>query len=495
MYVQEHTVVLLRCLAQEIKILPNEFSSLFPGALPDTQIVFCVFSCFFSFPFAGRCASSAVVPISTASLCVCCCCYHLLLCGGGELVFAEGCTQVTGVMAMVMTGRVLLVCVLCVLCCGAGGVYARELDNKALGGCMASGALGMNTSYVRNGCNKYMPTPPLRSALPIPAIQAEVQQSTFVSKDGNNLGSVTPPGSGSVVGSGGKGARDPAGGDPAAAPAAAGSPTGGPAGPAGPNVVPTGVPGREADSLPSPGELPSRSDDTVITRSDSSTTHSGSGEEGVSRQEATGAVSPSSSKGPKQEVIPAVQQTQTSTSETIQTVCGEKVSDCGSEHSVGEKTLGKQELEESKAQKPPPAQNKESNDNEENPTEATSQESQTTEPQQEIKPPVDENDTTSTDASTAVAALSTSADSQEEATESSSNGSHSPLQGEVFTGTDTPENAASPAAAETETVTVAQKNDTATSDGSTAVSHATSPLLLLLLLVVACAAAAAAVAA
>ncbi|PWV12278.1 Mucin-associated surface protein (MASP) [Trypanosoma cruzi] len=398
-------------------------------------------------------------------------------------------------MAMMMTGRVLLVCALCVLWCGACGVYARELDNKALGGCMASGALGMNTSYVRNGCNKYMPTPPLRSVLPIPAIQAEVQQSTVVSKDGNNLGSVTPPGSGSVVGSGGKGARDPAGGDPAAAPAApaaaaaAGSPTGGPAGPAGPNAVPTGVPGREADSLPSPGELSSRSDDTVITRSDSSTTHSGSGEEGVSRQEATGAVSPSSSKGPKQEVIPAVQQPQTSTSETIQTVCGEKVSDCGSEQSVGEKTLGKQELEESKAQKPPPAQNKESNDNEENPTEATSQESQTTEHQQEIKPPVDENDTTSTDASTAVAALSTSADSQEEATESSSNGSHSPLQGELFTGTDTPENAASPAAAETETVTVAQKNDTATSDGSTAVSHATSPLLLLLLLLVACAAA------
>ncbi|KAF8278836.1 Mucin-associated surface protein (MASP), putative, partial [Trypanosoma cruzi] len=77
-------------------------------------------------------------------------------------------------MAM-MTGRVLLVCALCVLWCGAGGVYARDLDNnKALGGCMASGVLGVKTSYVPNGCNKYMPTPPLRSALPIPAIQAEV---------------------------------------------------------------------------------------------------------------------------------------------------------------------------------------------------------------------------------------------------------------------------------------------------------------------------------
>ncbi|RNF04621.1 putative mucin-associated surface protein (MASP) [Trypanosoma cruzi] len=38
----------------------------------------------------------------------------------GELVCAEGCTQVTGVMAMMMTGRVLLVCALCVLWCVVG---------------------------------------------------------------------------------------------------------------------------------------------------------------------------------------------------------------------------------------------------------------------------------------------------------------------------------------------------------------------------------------
>ncbi|RNC55718.1 mucin-associated surface protein (MASP), partial [Trypanosoma cruzi] len=37
------------------------------------------------------------------------------------LVCAEGYTQVTGVMAMMMTGRVLLVCALCVLwCCSEG---------------------------------------------------------------------------------------------------------------------------------------------------------------------------------------------------------------------------------------------------------------------------------------------------------------------------------------------------------------------------------------
>ncbi|EKF27276.1 mucin-associated surface protein (MASP), putative, partial [Trypanosoma cruzi marinkellei] len=44
-----------------------------------------------------------------------------LLCVDGELVCAEGCTQVTGVMAMMMTGRVLLVCALSVLWCGADG--------------------------------------------------------------------------------------------------------------------------------------------------------------------------------------------------------------------------------------------------------------------------------------------------------------------------------------------------------------------------------------
>ncbi|EKF28289.1 mucin-associated surface protein (MASP), putative, partial [Trypanosoma cruzi marinkellei] len=45
----------------------------------------------------------------------------LLLCVDGELVCAEGCTQVTGVMGMMMTGRVLLVCALCVLWCGMAG--------------------------------------------------------------------------------------------------------------------------------------------------------------------------------------------------------------------------------------------------------------------------------------------------------------------------------------------------------------------------------------
>ncbi|EKF39000.1 mucin-associated surface protein (MASP), putative, partial [Trypanosoma cruzi marinkellei] len=52
----------------------------------------------------------------------------VLLCVDGELFCAEGYMQVTGVMAMMMTGRVLLVCALCVLWCGAGGVLAEGVD-------------------------------------------------------------------------------------------------------------------------------------------------------------------------------------------------------------------------------------------------------------------------------------------------------------------------------------------------------------------------------
>ncbi|ESS61718.1 mucin-associated surface protein (MASP) [Trypanosoma cruzi Dm28c] len=56
----------------------------------------------------------------------------LLLCVDGELVCAEGCTQVTGVMAMMMTGRVLLVCALCVLWCLTA--FGDATDNRCIEG-------------------------------------------------------------------------------------------------------------------------------------------------------------------------------------------------------------------------------------------------------------------------------------------------------------------------------------------------------------------------
>ncbi|EKF29188.1 mucin-associated surface protein (MASP), putative [Trypanosoma cruzi marinkellei] len=56
------------------------------------------------------------------------------LCVDRELVCAEGYTQVTGVMmAMMMTGRVLLVCALCVLWCGAAVVSSVAVITRSEG--------------------------------------------------------------------------------------------------------------------------------------------------------------------------------------------------------------------------------------------------------------------------------------------------------------------------------------------------------------------------
>ncbi|RNC55510.1 mucin-associated surface protein (MASP), partial [Trypanosoma cruzi] len=85
------------------------------------------------------CACSAIAPIPTASCCAAAAavCYFgcewlcdlslvlFSLSVDGELVCAEGYTQVTGVM---MTGRVLLVCALCVLWCGAAVGVRRRRD-------------------------------------------------------------------------------------------------------------------------------------------------------------------------------------------------------------------------------------------------------------------------------------------------------------------------------------------------------------------------------
>ncbi|EAN84443.1 Mucin-associated surface protein (MASP) [Trypanosoma cruzi] len=79
-------------------------------------------------------------------------------------------------MAMMMTGRVLLVCALCVLWCGVCGVYARNPDNNSLGGYMASGGFGRNKSFLSTGASKNLSTPPLLSASFISAIQAEARE-------------------------------------------------------------------------------------------------------------------------------------------------------------------------------------------------------------------------------------------------------------------------------------------------------------------------------
>ncbi|EAN86464.1 Mucin-associated surface protein (MASP) [Trypanosoma cruzi] len=110
-------------------------------------------------------------------------------------------------MAMMMTGRVLLVCALCVLWCGAGGVYARDIDNKALGDCMTSGVLVTNCSHVPSGCDKTAPKPPFRSALPITVLQADASEGKDLTSQGDNLNSSESSGTGAP----GKASENPGG--------------------------------------------------------------------------------------------------------------------------------------------------------------------------------------------------------------------------------------------------------------------------------------------
>ncbi|PWU88998.1 Mucin-associated surface protein (MASP) [Trypanosoma cruzi] len=162
-----------------------------------------------------------MLPFVTVRGCCVTCLLLLSLCVDVLLVCAEGYTQVTGVMAMIMTGRVLLVCALCVLwCVTPGGVYARDVDTNALGGCMASGVLGENGSHMPDGCNKTAITVPLRSVLPITAVAAANEEVNNTSQHPNNSGSDTKRGSG---GGGGGSAAAPAAPPPPAPP-----PTGGP---------------------------------------------------------------------------------------------------------------------------------------------------------------------------------------------------------------------------------------------------------------------------
>ncbi|KAF8296801.1 Mucin-associated surface protein (MASP), putative, partial [Trypanosoma cruzi] len=122
-------------------------------------------------------------------------------------------------MAMMMTGRVLLVCALCVLWCGAGGADASDLENNAVGGCMASGVLDANGFHMPSGCDKTALTLPLRSVLSITAVEASTDplvtgtaenKSDLAPTSGADFGGAgSPPGRG---GEGGGGRDDDAGG-------------------------------------------------------------------------------------------------------------------------------------------------------------------------------------------------------------------------------------------------------------------------------------------
>ncbi|KAF5216453.1 Mucin-associated surface protein (MASP) subgroup S074 [Trypanosoma cruzi] len=133
-------------MAHEMKVVPDHFFIflLFGSSSGLSTLLLCVFTFWILV-----CRAVCVVCNRTDSSCLmvlmgCCCCHCtwlcdlslfsllLSLCVGGELVCAEGCTQVTGVMAMMMTGRVLLVCALCVLWCLT--VFGAARDNRCVEG-------------------------------------------------------------------------------------------------------------------------------------------------------------------------------------------------------------------------------------------------------------------------------------------------------------------------------------------------------------------------
>ncbi|PWV03949.1 Mucin-associated surface protein (MASP) [Trypanosoma cruzi] len=132
-------------------------------------------------------------------------------------------------MAMMMTGRVLLVCALCVLWCSAGGADASDLENNAVGGCMASGVLDANGFHMPSGCDKTALTLPLRSVVSITAVEASTDP--LVSGTAENKSDLAPTsgadfgGAGSPPGRGGEGGggRDDGAGGPGGVGGASGS--------------------------------------------------------------------------------------------------------------------------------------------------------------------------------------------------------------------------------------------------------------------------------
>ncbi|ESS62054.1 hypothetical protein TCDM_10320 [Trypanosoma cruzi Dm28c] len=160
---------LLCRMAHEMKVVPDRFFHIFLtfGSLAGLPtLLFFLFYCFLYFCFARRCASSATALIPSVSWCVqaagvCCravagCGVALVflfisLCVDVLLVCAEGCTQLTGVMAMMMAGRVLLVCALCVLWCGAGGGGCSERTQVPPGGVSQGGNNPDGTNNTTDG--------------------------------------------------------------------------------------------------------------------------------------------------------------------------------------------------------------------------------------------------------------------------------------------------------------------------------------------------------
>ncbi|PWV05614.1 Mucin-associated surface protein (MASP) [Trypanosoma cruzi] len=462
-------------------------------------------------------------------------------------------------MAMMMTGRVLLVCALGVLWCGAGGVYARDVDNSAFGGCMASGLLGTNWCHMPSGCKKTEITLPLRSALSITAAEAstdgEEAPVTIRHSPGFNPSSVTPPIKQSeslapTISSEvpppppppEKESKEPLSSRP---PVPGDSDTGGgnsdrDSGAGGTGGVVDGVGGIDGLSeVPSSGVPSSSSSDPngndlskTLSNTPSIQNRESSEKGEPSGKKSPGPVSPSGQTGEvskpeeKSRASDTQEEGETSVAGKDTTKAEGTQSDMktdGSSNTLS--TAGKSKVQPPPPVKPPTAEELQPNrapkdprtateEKHEMPTSATKTNPDT--PKTSLKdgmadrhghdattPVLVKNAATGNSAERKSPSISTN-DSDDAQSTGDENNDDDPRPKHKETGdhkaantkfASTPSETA-PQTVKTETFTVAQKNDTATSgdsDGSTAVSHTTSPLLLLL--VVACAAAAAVVAA
>ncbi|KAF5218117.1 Mucin-associated surface protein (MASP) subgroup S030 [Trypanosoma cruzi] len=431
----------------------------------------------------------------------------LSLCVDVFLVCAEGCTQVAGVMAMMMTGRVLLVCALCVLWCGTpGGRCAEEKADEFLvtepGGSLSGGEGPPKQSKNSSPVPGSLGSPPkpqkddksenlhakesLEPEEGVPLKTQEGENKTQVPQDGVQNGNQSipheqspnqalpppphqPPSVGSdAVSPGGSsvGGKDPLG---SSSSGVISSPHGG------------GDRGTTGSIL---SNAPSSSPKGVLLAEEAETEHHSLPNENAAERGNVGRAAAPGSEGPS----PLEERrTQDGKSEAHQT---EESSEDLNKQPQGN---GKVQNESPNAdaprlQTPHGGKPPETKGNNSHNTDISTNLPDAQEPEY-VKENNNENPASIPDK-----AQGTSTGIQEEAPASHPNVSPSPLQQENFSGMKTTENVQPPDAAATEKRQTGDNEKVGDSDGSTAVSHTTSPLLLLLL-VVACVAAAAVVAA
>ncbi|ESS55386.1 hypothetical protein TCDM_13149 [Trypanosoma cruzi Dm28c] len=132
-----------------------------------TTVLFFLFLCFFLAKSLRRVVRflhfhwfniSHKLRVAAAGVFYCAVSFLLLsLCVDVLLVCAEGCTQVTGVTAMMMTGRVLLVCALCVLWCVTPG---GRCDEGKMAGSGSGGERDVSASGTPQLVSKELVTSP-----------------------------------------------------------------------------------------------------------------------------------------------------------------------------------------------------------------------------------------------------------------------------------------------------------------------------------------------